>query len=137
LNVRLPSGQAISLAANSTVTAQIKDTTGISITADANGSVQTVPNKLDGTNNAYTQTASGVNVATQLITSGTLYRKLSVKNIGGNPAFLGFDNLVTAANGYELTALTGTSDEKIYDGFNANLWVLSTLGTTLSIEGRG
>ena len=127
----------VALAAGSLLTAQIKDSTGLAITADGAGGLQVIPNKFDGANNAYTQTATGVAVATQLITSGTLYRKLSIKNIGANPALLGFDNLVNAGNGYLLTALTGTSDEKIYEGFNANLWAFSTLGTTLSIEGRG
>lgn len=135
LTVRVPAGQTIGLTAGAAV--NIKDTSGLSITADANGDLQTTPGKEDGVNNAFTQTATGVATATQMITTGTLYRELRLKNIGSNPALLGFDNTVSAATGYLLTALTGTSDEIIMYGFNANLWAFSTLGTTLAILARG
>jgi hypothetical protein len=128
--VRFPSGTTITVGSGSI--------TAIQGAAGASGSGWPVfTDKLDGLNNAYTQTAVGA-AAVQLITTGTLYKDLRIKNISATQTiYLGFDNTVSSLSGYVLEKL-GPDDEIPFSGWNANLWAIaSAAGGNVSIIARG
>jgi hypothetical protein len=93
--------------------------------------------KLDGLSNAVTQTAVGV-AAVQLITAGTLYKELRIKNSSvTQTVFIGFDNTVSTTTGYRLEKL-GVDDEIVLYGQNSNVWAIaSAAGGSVDILGRG
>lgn len=111
-------GSSVALAAGSV--------TGIS------GTVLTRPGIYDQNADAYAQIAVGV-AAVQVIGVGTLPTEVRIKCISAAVnVFIGFDNLVTTLNGYELEKL-GVDNEMILEGFNGNLWAIaSAAGGNLS-----
>ena len=73
-----------------------------------------------------------------LLGNPKLFRDLFVTNFGGNIAYIGFDNTVSATTGYPLGANLGADSTLPLKGFNANLWAISNIaGTTLAILARG